>query len=196
MNKRYSYITPPPGSEGFEFKLIGKDVKIFTPISIIRPQNISIGSHVIIGDYSVINGGDEMIIGNHVHLSANISIIGGGYTHIEDFVNIGYGSRLIVGTDLAGGRGLCNPTVPEKYRATMRGYITMRKHSILGANVVVHPDVEIGEGAVVGSLSVVTKNLEPWGIYMGRPVIRVKDRPKETILRMERELIEDENRTP
>jgi len=39
---------------------------------------------------------------------------------------------------------------------------------------------------VVGSGSVVTKDLDAWGIYMGVPAKKVKERPKEKILELEK----------
>ncbi len=52
-----------------------------------------------------------------------------------------------------------------------------------------HPGVTIGEGTVVGSGSIVTRDLEPWGVYMGSPARRVKDRPPGRIPELEAELM-------
>ena len=43
------------------------------------------------------------------------------------------------------------------------------RHAFLGTNVVVLPGVTIGEGAVVGANSLVTKDLKPWTVYKGSP---------------------------
>lgn len=174
------------------FKECGNDVEIHAPISLIKPEKMTLGSHIIIGDYSVINGGDGLHIGHHVHISANCTIIGGGYTIIEDFVTIGYGVRLIVGSELVKGEGLCNPTIPTDYRAMKREHIWLQKHVFLGANVVIHPGITIGEGSVVGSGSVVTRNLDPWGIYMGQPAGRKADREKYIIISKEKQLLKSE----
>ena len=90
----------------------------------------------------------------------------------------------MTGTDLADGSGLIGPTVAAEVRAVHRGSVTVGEHAFVGTNVVVHPDVTIGTGAVVGSGSVVTRDVEPWTINIGAPARPVKERPRETILRL------------
>jgi galactoside O-acetyltransferase len=41
----------------------------------------------------------------------------------------------------------------------------------------------IGEGSTIGVNSVVTKDTEPWGIYVGTPAVFVKYREKENIIK-------------
>ncbi len=43
------------------------------------------------------------------------------------------------------------------------------------------PALTIGEGTAVGSMSLVTKDLEEWGIYAGIPCRRIKERRKDLI---------------
>ena len=174
------------------FRTYGYDIMIYAPCSIINAENISIGSHIIIGDYSIINGGSSMQVGDYVHIAGNVSIIGGGETNIGDFVSVGYGARIITGTDSVMGDCLCNPTVPAKYRACIRDITTLEDHAFIGPNVVIYPGVTIGEGSVIGAGSVVTKNVDDWGVYIGQPARRVKDRPKEKMLRMVETLLSDE----
>jgi nucleoside-diphosphate-sugar epimerase len=56
------------------------------------------------------------------------------------------------------------------------------------ANCVVHPGVVIGEGAAVGSCTLVTRDLEPWRVYVGVPARPIGDRPRERIIQMEARL--------
>jgi maltose O-acetyltransferase len=46
----------------------------------------------------------------------------------------------------------------------------------LGVNVVVMPGVRIGTGAVIGSNSVVTRNIGDYEVWAGNPAIKIKDR--------------------
>ncbi|MCR5303076.1 MAG: acyltransferase, partial [Lachnospiraceae bacterium] len=48
----------------------------------------------------------------------------------------------------------------------------------IGANCTLLPGVTIGEGAVVGANALVTKDLEPWGIYVGSPAKKIGEREK------------------
>jgi acetyltransferase-like isoleucine patch superfamily enzyme len=59
------------------------------------------------------------------------------------------------------------------------GTVTVGKDAWIGAGAVILPNVEIGEGAVVGSASVVTKNVSPYTVVGGVParVIKTVDVP-------------------
>ncbi len=46
------------------------------------------------------------------------------------------------------------------------------------ARALVGPGVNVGEGAVLGMGSVATRDLEPWGVYMGVPAVKVKERKR------------------
>jgi galactoside O-acetyltransferase len=71
--------------------------------------------------------------------------------------------------------------VPAEYRNARRAPIAIGRFCIVGANAVVLPGVTIGEGAVVGAGSVVTRDLEPWGVYIGNR--RIRDRDRDGVLR-------------
>jgi len=52
----------------------------------------------------------------------------------------------------------------------------------LGVNVVVIAGIKIGDGVIIGANSVVTKDLEDYGVYAGNPAKLIKKRfPEETI---------------
>ena len=57
----------------------------------------------------------------------------------------------------------------------------MEKDSFLGDYCVVLPGVTVGEGAVVGASSVVTKDIPPWGIAVGAPAKVIGEREKVTV---------------
>ena len=41
--------------------------------------------------------------------------------------------------------------------------------------------VELGEGCSVGSMSLVNRSAEPWGVYVGIPARRVKERSRKLL---------------
>jgi putative colanic acid biosynthesis acetyltransferase WcaF len=47
------------------------------------------------------------------------------------------------------------------------------------ARASVGPGVNVGAGAVLGLGSVAMSDLEPWGVYVGIPAIKVKDRKRQ-----------------
>jgi acetyltransferase-like isoleucine patch superfamily enzyme len=176
----------------FPFAACGDDVTIYELVRILDPERISVGSHVIVDDFVFVDGGGGVEIGSHVHIASFVCVIGGGRTTIADFAGLATGTRLITGTDDFDGSGLTGPTIPDRWRSVTRGEIHVGRHAVVGANSVVLPNVTVGEGAIVGAGSVVTKDVEPWTIAVGSPARPVKERPRETIERYERELTDEE----
>lgn len=50
-----------------------------------------------------------------------------------------------------------------------------------GYNSVIFPNVTVGEGSVVGAMSLVKKTLPAWGIYTGIPVKQIKERKRNLL---------------
>ncbi|CDF83892.1 galactoside O-acetyltransferase [Pseudomonas knackmussii B13] len=170
------------------FKHVGENVRIFPGAKIIGCEHIHIGSNVIIDDFVLIYATAPVYIGSYVHIASFTSISGGSVV-LEDFAGLSSGVRIIAGSEDFLGGGLTNPTVPAKYRPVQRSVVHIGRHVIIGANSSVMPGVHVGEGTAVGANSLVGRSLEPWGVYLGNPVRRLKERESETILRLERELM-------
>ena len=51
----------------------------------------------------------------------------------------------------------------------------------------------LAEGTSVGAMSLVLKSTEPWGVYVGNPVKRLKDRKKD-LLELEQEYLNNEEK--
>jgi acetyltransferase-like isoleucine patch superfamily enzyme len=177
----------------YKFKRIGKNVQIGKNVYFRYPELIEIGDNVIIDDFCYFT--TALSIGNYVHIAPHCSIIGGRDSTLimHDFSGFSAGCRIICGSDdyLT---GLTNPNIPNKYRGeTKIGNIIIGKHAVLGTNTIVHPFVNIGEGAATGSGTLVTRTLDPWGIFIGSPAKKIKDRDQETILELEKEFLTSEN---
>jgi len=174
------------------FRSCGKDVRISDTVFFRYPELVSIGNHVAIDGFVYIT--TELIIHNYVHIGPHCSIIGGNKSKcvFMDFSGIAAGCRIICGSDDYSGSGLTNPTVPLPYHADLHfSTVVFEKHSLLGTNTVVHPGVILGEGATVGSCSLVTRSLAPWNIYKGIPAKPFRERQRHTILACETKLRED-----
>ena len=48
----------------------------------------------------------------------------------------------------------------------------------IGFDVTILKGVTVGEGAVIGAKSIVTKNVEPWTVVAGNPAVVVKYLPE------------------
>ncbi|MEH2228726.1 MAG: acyltransferase [Nostoc sp.] len=142
-------------------------VSTFEYTKIIGLENIEFGKNIIIDDFVFIYAKKRIKIGNNVHIASFTSITGGECFTMEDFSGLSSGVRIFTGSEDFQEWGFGNPTIDEKYRNTKRAPIHIGKFCVIGANSVILPGVTVGEGATVGACSVVTKNLEPWGIYVG-----------------------------
>jgi galactoside O-acetyltransferase len=164
-------------------KQCGEDVFISANIEIRRPQLISVGSHTAIDSHVYITTGAE--IGDYVHISPFTSIIGGASAmlYMGHFTGMAAGCRIICASDEHLGHGLTNPTVPEAYRDNVNiAPVRFENFATVGSNVIIMPGITLGEGCVVGANSLVTKDLQPWTIYVGSPARAVKVRPRERML--------------
>jgi galactoside O-acetyltransferase len=175
---------------GARFRHIGSNVKVHNLVVTLTPENMVFGSDIIIDDFVFIGSHRRLILGHHVHIASHASITGGGRILIGDFCGISSGARLFSGTDDFTGGSLTGPTIPPEFRQPHRGTIILEPHVIIGSNAVVLPDVTIGEGSTVGAGSVVTRSLEPWGVYVGSPARRINTRPREVVLANEQRLFE------
>ncbi len=170
------------------FAHVGQDVIIWSLARIVSPEVISIGDSVIIDDFVFLMGGEKTVIGSFVHIASFTSITGGGEFIMEDLSGLSGGIRVYTGNEDYSGESLTNPAVPYPYRVPIRSFVHIKKHAIVGANTVILPGVTIGEGAAVGANSLITKDCEPWTIYVGSPARALRPRPRERILELEAQL--------
>ena len=156
-------------------------VKTFEFTKIIGLENIEFGQHIILDDYVLIYAKEKIKIHDYVHVASFTSITGGGELIMESFTAISSGCRIVTGTDDFKKEGFGNSSINDDFRNVEIGKIHIKKFAIIGANSVILPNVIIGEGASVGAGSVVTKDLEPWGVYIGNKKIAQRD--KEEVLK-------------
>ena len=171
------------------FQSIGEDVNISRKTSIYGAQNISIGDHVRIDDFSIISG--NIKIGNYVHIAAAVCLFAGNAgIKLADFVGVSSRSAIYAESDDYSGEVLTNPMVPVEYKHIISGKVVLEKHVLVGTGSTILPGVTIHEGTSVGSMSLVNQSLEPWGMYVGIPCRRIRDRKKD-LLEKERKFLED-----
>ena len=124
---------------------------------VLRKIGCSVGKDVFIGDSVKVDSGHADLI------------------FIEDHVHIAGGTRL-----LCHQRDLSNYKVGDDYAKL--GYtlkpIVLKKGCLVGMESFVLPGVTIGEGAIVGAGSLVTKDVPAWTIATGRPAKVVKQIPQ------------------
>lgn len=173
----------------FGFKSIGKNVKISSDARIYGQENISIGSNVRIDDFvtlsaskGYINIGSYLLIARGCHLSGSMGIV------LNDFCGLAANNVIYSASDDFSGDHLTGQTIPEKYLKLTGGEVHLGKHVNTGSNVTFLGGCKIGEGSCIGANSLVLKDLDEWGMYVGSPVKRLKDR-KKGLLKLEQEFL-------
>jgi len=177
----------------FKFKSIGKNVFIKKNVGMFFIENISIGNNVRIDDNVIIVASKKnspVKIGNYIHIASNCYLAGSDGIDMMDFTTLAPGVLIFSGSDDYSGKKLTNPMVGNPYVGGKSGKVTLCKHVIIGAGSVVLPDVTIKQGSSVGALSLVNKDLNPWGVYSGIPAKKIKSRYKD-VLKLEKKFLKN-----
>jgi len=178
-----------PGAIGFKLryyyykivcKKIGKNVLIDVGVILSGPANISIDDYTWIDSYCIINAMmGEIKIGKRIHIAPYVFIGSREPVIIEDYVAIGASSKIYSNSQVViPGKRMSGPMIPEEDKAFHTAPVYLRKDSFVGANSIVLPGVELGEGAVVAANSLVIRSVSPWTVVMGSPAKRFMKREK------------------
>lgn len=124
---------------------------------VLRQLGCKVGKDTFIGSQIWIDSGhaDLITIEDHVHVTGRTVLL----CHKKDL------SNYFQGDDYA--------KLPYK-----TGKIYLKKGCSTGTGSIIMPGVTIGEGAIVGAGSLVTKDIPDWTIAIGRPAKVVKEIPK------------------
>ena len=161
---------------------VGKNVTIHSSVAIFNPENIEIGDNVRIDAFCVLSGGIGLKIGSHIHIACGNYFFAGAGIIIEDFVQIGARFTALSQSDDFLGGSLVGPCIPINYKPDFKsGLITLKRHVIIGVGVTVGPGVTVGEGVALGVGAFVKKDCEPWGIYVGNPAKKMKERSRKML---------------
>jgi acetyltransferase-like isoleucine patch superfamily enzyme len=176
------------------FKSVGRGVKVSTAASIYNHEHIILNDYARIDDFCVISG--KVTIGKYVHI-APFCLIAGGEMGIvmEDFSGLAYSVQIFSQSDDYSGRTLTNPTIPKQYKHETKKAVHIGKHVIIGAGSIVMPGVVIAEGCSIGAMSLVRKSTEPWGIYLGNPAVKIKNR-RQDLLILEQQFLAEQLNSP
>jgi UDP-3-O-[3-hydroxymyristoyl] glucosamine N-acyltransferase len=139
------------GSVLYEGSVIGGRLETGHNV-VIREENI-LGDEVCIWSNSIIDY--RCRIGNRVRIHSGVYVAQD--TVIEDEVFLAPG--VVIGNEMYPGQELGLPWQP----------VTIRRGAQIGVNATLRPGVVIGEGALVGAGSVVTRDVPPGVLVYGNP---------------------------
>ena len=173
------------------FKFLGENVKVSDQASIYNPELISIGDNSRIDDFCVISGKVE--IGKYVHITPMCLVAGGEPgVYLSDFWRLAYGVKIFSQSDDYSGETMVNSLVDTHFKSETLSKVTLLKHVVLGANSVVLPGVTIAEGCSAGAMTLFNKSTEEWGVYVGSPAKRIKERKKD-LLKLEVHFLKEQS---
>ncbi|KRS21857.1 hypothetical protein AAY72_06310 [Alishewanella sp. WH16-1] len=171
------------------FKKLGRNVKISDKAAIYNPELIEIGDNSRIDDFCILSG--NIVVGRFCHITP-MCLLAGGEPGIKlaDFCTLAYGVKIFSQSDDYSGTSMVNSLIPKKFKRETFAPVVLEKQVIIGAGSMVLPGVIIAEGCSVGAMSLVTKSTTAWGIYLGIPAKRFKERSK-ALLELERDFLNE-----
>jgi UDP-2-acetamido-3-amino-2,3-dideoxy-glucuronate N-acetyltransferase len=135
---------------------------IITGINVEIGANVAIWNYVVIGDNAKI--GDGTVVGSFCDIGKNVVL--GKNCNIQAHVTISNGCVLGSNVFIAPNSSLLNDKYPKSSFMTPP---IIKDDVAIGGGVTILPDVTIGEKAVIGGGSVVTKNVPPRTVSIGVP---------------------------
>lgn len=127
---------------------------------LIRKMGCHVGKNTFFGDYVRMDTSyaDMIYIGDYTHITSGCRLL----CHQRDLTGYCVGDNA---ADLG-------------YRT---GEIHIGKGVMVGMETIIMPGVTIGDGAIIGAGSIVTKDIPAWTIATGRPAKVVKEIPQRKI---------------
>jgi len=172
----------------FGFASVGDNVMIAKNCTIIGLENISIGDHVRIDAFSSIIATGTVRIGSYVHIGGTCHIAGRGGVTLGDFAGLSQGVRIYSASDDYTGAAMTNPLVPPEFTLVHEAPVKIGRHAIVGSGSVILPGCEVGEGAAIGALSMVSADAPAWMLVGGCPARPLRARERRPLM-LEHELI-------
>ena len=136
-------------------KSCGTDFRVAPNLRITHPEKIIIGDSVWINTNCNISSGGGVVIGDNVIIGPDVKIW--SINHNYDDVN-----------------------TPINRQGWTNKEVTIGNDVWIASNAVILPGADIPDGSVIGAGSIVTpQKLEPYAIYAGNPIKRIRKRGKE-----------------
>ena len=129
---------------------------------------------ITIGDHSYIGGG-TYISRSSITIGNNVTIAWGGTIYDHDSHSLDFmDRRKDIDNELNDIRNERNFIQNKDWKNVNSRPIVIKDDAWIGMNVIILKGVTIGEGAIVGAGSVVTKDVPAWTVVAGNPAKVVK----------------------
>jgi len=160
-----------------EGSVIGANAVLYT--------DVKLGRDVLVGDLTSIREGsrvgDGAVIGRGVMALYGATV--GRFSRIQDQVHLVGG--IVVEDHVFIGMGVMTANDNDVYitrfgigRLSLKAPV-IRRFAVVGTGATILPGIEVGEGALVGAGSVVTRDVPAWTVVAGVPARPVREIPRE-----------------
>lgn len=152
--------------------------------NLVNNPNIIVGDYTYYDDFENVSNfeknvkyhfdfiGDKLIIGKFCMIASGATFIMNGGNHLTEATSA-YPFAIFGGAWQDAMKGKSYPT---------KGDTVIGNDVWIGHDATLMPGVQIGDGAIIATKSVVTKNVEPYTIVGGNPVKPIKKRFSEDII--------------
>ncbi len=156
-----------------DFAKIGKGVILEKGVLIFHPENIAVGGDVYVGHNAIIKGyyKNKIRIGTGTWIGQQCFLHGAGGLTIGKNVGIGPAVKIITSSHKADSR-----KKPVLHTSIEFKKVVIEDDCDIGVGAIILPGVTIGEGAIIGAGSIVTKDIPPYSIAVGNPARVIKTR--------------------
>jgi virginiamycin A acetyltransferase len=153
--------------------------------NIITNPNIIVGDYTYYDDFENVHNfeknvkyhfnftGDKLIIGKFCIIASGVEFIMNGANHLVNALST-YPFAIF-------GNGWQEAMTGREY--PFKGNIEIGNDVWIGYKAVIMAGVKIGDGAIIGAYSVVTKDVEPYAIVGGNPAREIRKRFPEEVIR-------------
>jgi virginiamycin A acetyltransferase len=146
--------------------------------NLVRHPAIQVGDYTYYDDFEDVNNfeknvkylfdftGDRLVIGKFCMIASGVEFIMNGANHLTDAVSA-YPFAAFGGAWSEAMRGKSYPS---------RGDTVVGNDVWIGYRAALMPGIRIGDGAIIGAYSVVTKDVAPYAIVGGNPAREIRPR--------------------
>ena len=124
-----------------------------------------------ITSYAGVEYGSKLEIGDGTYIGHFVHII--AYGHMKIGKNVVIAERVYISDNLHGFECIDMPVMPQPLKHP--GAVTIEDEVWIGDGVCILPNVTIGRHSVIGSNSVVTKNIPAYSVAVGIPAKVIKE---------------------
>ena len=153
--------------------------------NIITNPNIIVGDYTYYDDFETVENfeknvkylfdfvGDKLIIGKFCMIASDVTFIMNGGNHLNESLS-SYPFAIFGGDWSEAMEGKSYPT---------KGNTIIGNDVWMGYGATIMPGVTIGDGAIIATKSVITKDVAPYTIVGGNPAIEIKKRFTEEVIK-------------